>query len=274
MTFVKFKEILSQKRFSLEKIREKVPLSEMKSKSEEVKPALDFLRVLELNKDLNDVSVIGEYKPASPSRGQLSNFKVKEVVETYQRGGVTAVSVLTEENFFKSSLENLKVAGKLTSMPLLRKDFIMDEYQIYEARSAGASSLLMMVSVYPDLGGGIGLCRDLGMEPLVECANREELKLAIKSGARIIGINNRSFQDFSIDFNRTLKMADYVPDDLLLVSESGVNGYRDLKLLADFGADAVLVGSSIMASSSIENLYSSVKSLVESSKGMRRTRST
>lgn len=274
MTFVNFKEILSQKRFSLEKIREKVPLSEMKSKSEEVKPALDFLRVLELNKDLNDVSVIGEYKPASPSRGQLSNFKVKEVVETYQRGGVTAVSVLTEENFFKSSLENLKVAGKLTSMPLLRKDFIMDEYQIYEARSAGASSLLMMVSVYPDLGGGIGLCRDLGMEPLVECANREELKLAIKSGARIIGINNRSFQDFSIDFNRTLKMADYVPDDLLLVSESGVNGYRDLKFLADFGADAVLVGSSIMASSSIENLYSSVKSLVESSKGMRRTRST
>lgn len=274
MTFVNFKEILSQKRFSLEKIREKVPLSEMKSKSEEVKPALDFLRVLELNKDLNDVSVIGEYKPASPSRGQLSNFKVKEVVETYQRGGVTAVSVLTEENFFKSSLENLKVAGKLTSMHLLRKDFIMDEYQIYEARSAGASSLLMMVSVYPDLGGGIGLCRDLGMEPLVECANREELKLAIKSGARIIGINNRSFQDFSIDFNRTLKMADYVPDDLLLVSESGVNGYRDLHLLADFGADAVLVGSSIMASSSIENLYSSVKSLVESSKGMRRTRST
>ena len=274
MTFVNFKEILSQKRFSLEKIREKVPLSEMKSKSEEVKPALDFLRVLELNKDLNVVSVIGEYKPASPSRGQLSNFKVKEVVETYQRGGVTAVSVLTEENFFKSSLENLKVAGKLTSMPLLRKDFIMDEYQIYEARSAGASSLLMMVSVYPDLGGGIGLCRDLGMEPLVECANREELKLAIKSGARIIGINNRSFQDFSIDFNRTLKMADYVPDDLLLVSESGVNGYRDLKLLADFGADAVLVGSSIMASSSIENLYSSVKSLVESSKGIRRTRST
>ena len=274
MTFVNFKEILSQKRFSLEKIREKVPLSEMKSKSEEVKPALDFLRVLELNKDLNVVSVIGEYKPASPSRGQLSNFKVKEVVETYQRGGVTAVSVLTEENFFKSSLENLKVAGKLTSMPLLRKDFIMDEYQIYEARSAGASSLLMMVSVYPDLGGGIGLCRDLGMEPLVECANREELKLAIKSGARIIGINNRSFQDFSIDFNRTLKMADYVPDDLLLVSESGVNGYRDIQLLADFGADAVLVGSSIMASSSIENLYSSVKSLVESSKGIRRTRST
>ena len=274
MTFVNFKEILSQKRFSLEKIREKVPLSEMKSKSEEVKPALDFLRVLELNKDLNDVSVIGEYKPASPSRGQLSNFKVKEVVETYQRGGVTAVSVLTEENFFKSSLENLKVAGMLPSMPLLRKDFIMDEYQIYEARSAVASSLLMMVSVYPDLGGGIGLCRDLGMEPLVECANREELKLAIKSGARIIGINNRSFQDFSIDFNRTLKMADYVPDDLLLVSESGVNGYRDLHLLADFGADAVLVGSSIMASSSIENLYSSVKSLVESSKGMRRTRST
>jgi indole-3-glycerol phosphate synthase len=130
-----------------------------------------------------------------------------------------------------------------------------------------------MVSLYPDLEAGIGLCQDMGMEPLVECANREEVQLARDSGARIIGINNRSFQDFSIDFSRTLKMAQHVPDDLLLVSESGVNSSRDLHLLADFGADAVLVGSSIMTSGSIENLYSSVKSLVESSKGVRRTRS-
>ena len=112
------------------------------------------------------------------------------------------------------------------------------------------------------------------MEPLVECSNREEVQLARKSDARIIGINNRSFQDFSIDFNRTLKLAAYVPNDLLLVSESGVNSSQDLQLLAGFGADAVLVGSSIMASSDIKNLQSSVQSLMEASKGVRRPRST
>lgn len=274
MMVVNFKEILSQKKLSLEKIRKKVPLRDLKKRAEDEKPGLNFLRILEINKDLNNISVIGEYKPASPSRGQLSNFKVDQVIETYQKGGLTAISVLTEEEFFKSSLENLKAAGKLTSMPLIRKDFIMDEYQIYEARCAGASSLLLMVSLYPDLEMGIGLCRDMGMEPLVECANPEEVNLARESGARIIGINNRSFRDFSIDFNRTFKMADHVPDDLLLVSESGVTSSRDLQLLAGFGADAVLVGSSIMASGSIENSYSFVKSLVESSKGMRRARST
>jgi indole-3-glycerol phosphate synthase len=274
MMAVDFKEILSQKKLTLEKIREKVPLSDLKRKIAENKPGLNFQRTLELNKGINNVSVIGEYKPGSPSRGRISNFKVEEVVETYQKEGVTAMSVLTEEKFFKSSLENLKAAGKHTSMPLLCKDFIMDEYQIYEARSVGASSLLLMVSLYPDLELGIGLCRDLEMEPLVECNNREEVELARKSGARIIGINNRSFQDFSIDFNRTLKLASYVPNDLLLVSESGVNCSQDLQLLAGFGVDAVLVGSSIMASSNIKNLQSSVQSLVESSKGVRRPRST
>jgi indole-3-glycerol phosphate synthase len=272
MTLVNFKEIVRQKKISLDKIQKKVSLNEMRSKAEEEKPGQDFLGALEYNRDLNDLSVIAEYKPASPSRGHLSNLKVEDVVESYQRAGVTAISILTEERFFKSSLKNFKTASTISPIPLLRKDFLMDEFQIYEARSAGASSLLLMVSLYPDLERGIETCRDLGMEPLVECASREEVKLAIKSGAKIIGINNRSFQDFSIDFNRTRKMAGHVPGDLLLVSESGVNGSRDLQLLADFGADAVLVGSSIMRSNSIENVYSSVKDLVESAKGVRKGR--
>ncbi len=272
MIFVTFKEIIMQKKMSLKSIQEKVPLSVMKTMAEEAKPGSNLLKVLEHNRDLNDLSVIGEYKPASPSRGLLSSFKVEDVVETYQRGGVTAISVLTEEKFFKSSLENFKAVSSVSSTPLLRKDFIMDDYQIYEARCAGASSLLLMVALYPDLKSGIGLCHDLEMEPLVECANQEEVKLAIESGAIIIGINNRSFRDFSIDLNRTLKLAEHVPDDLILVSESGVNGSRDIQLLAGFGADGVLVGSSIMTSSGIPDLYASVKGLVESSKGVRRGR--
>lgn len=266
---VTLNKILGERKAHLEKTREEFQLNELKYRAESQKPGLDLEKTLEVNKDLNDLSVIGEYKPASPSRGRLSNFKVEEVVKTYQKGGVTAISILTEEKFFKSSLENLKTSSANSSTPLIRKDFIMDEYQIYEARGAGASSLLLMVNIYPDLESGISLSRDLGMEPLVECSNREQVHLAKKSGARIIGINNRNFQDFSIDFKRTLKMAQHVPDDLLVVSESGVNGPRDLQLLAEYGADAVLVGSSIMASNSIKNLSVSVKSLVDASKGVR-----
>jgi indole-3-glycerol phosphate synthase len=266
---VTLNEILRKRKAHLERTREEIQLNEVKRRAESEKPGVDLEKALEVNKDLNDLSVIGEYKPASPSRGHLSNFEVEEVVKAYQKGGATATSVLTEEEFFKSSLENLKTANANSSMPLIRKDFIMGEYQIYEARGAGASSLLLMVSIYPDLEAGILLSRDLGMEPLVECSNREEVNLAKNSGARIIGINNRNFQDFSINFNRTLKMAQHVPDDLLLVSESGVTGPRDLQLLADFGADAVLVGGSIMASESIKNLFLSVKNLVDASKGVR-----
>ncbi|MDD1763621.1 MAG: indole-3-glycerol phosphate synthase TrpC [Methanobacteriaceae archaeon] len=266
---VTLNEILRKRKAHLERTQEEIQLNEVKHRAEREKPGVDLEQALEVNKDLNDLSVIGEYKPASPSRGHLSNFEVEEVVKAYQKGGTTATSVLTEEEFFKSSIENLKTANTNSSMPLIRKDFIMDEYQIYEARGAGASSLLLMVSIYPDLEGGISLSRDLGMEALVECSNREEVNLAKNSGARIIGINNRNFQDFSIDFKRTLKMAQHVPDDLLLVSESGVNGPQDLKLLADFGADAVLIGGSIMASNSIKNLSLSVKNLVDASKGVR-----
>lgn len=266
---INIKEILHKRKISLEKTRREVSLSEVKRRADETKTGLDFQKTLQENKDLDDLSVIGEYKPASPSRGRISNFKVDEVVKAYQEEDVTAISVLTEEKFFKGSLENLKNAGAYSTKPLIRKDFIMDEYQIYEARGAGASSILLMVSLYPDLESGITLSRDLGMEPLVECASREEVKLAKNSGALIIGINNRSFQDYSVDFKRTLNMARSVPDDLFLVSESGVNGPENLSLLAEFGADAVLVGSSIMTSSSIKNLSESVKNLVEASKGVR-----
>lgn len=269
MTIVTFNEIIRQKKLSLEKTREKIPLNVVKKMAEEAKAGPELLKVLEHNQDLNDLSVIAEYKPVSPSRGLLSSFKVEDVVETYQKAGVAAISVLTEEKFFKSSLENFNAARSVSLTPLIRKDFIMDDYQIYEARCAGASSLLLMVALYPDLESGIDLCHDLGMEPLVECANQEEVKLALESGAIIIGINNRSFRDFSIDLNRTFKLAQHVPEDLILVSESGVNGSRDLQLLAGFGADGVLVGSSIMTSSSIPDLQRSIKCLLESSKGVR-----
>ena len=221
------------------------PLSELKENIRETKIRADFKKALV---DKNNVSIICEYKPASPSKGDISNLMVEDVVPLYEKGGASAVSVLTEEIFFKSNIKNLRIASKTTKLPILRKDFIMDEYQIYEARSCGASAVLLMADLYKDLRFGIDLCHYFEMDALVECKNREEIEMATKAGANIIGINNRSFNDFSIDFKRTRKLAKYVPENVILVSESGVQTGEDIKLLGSYGADAVLVGSSIMES--------------------------
>ncbi len=241
---IQFSQIIHERKNVLEREMKYRPLSELKENIRETKIRADFKKAL----TNNDVSVICEYKPASPSRGDISNLMVEDVVPLYDKGGASAISVLTEETFFKSCIKNLRIASKVSKLPILRKDFIMDEYQIYEARSCGASAVLLMVDVYKDLRFGIDLCHYLEMDALVECKNREEIEIAKKAGAKIIGINNRSFKDFSIDFKRTEKLVKYIPENILLVSESGVKNVKDIKLLGSYGADAVLVGSSIMES--------------------------
>ena len=173
---------------------------------------------------------------------------VGDVVPLFEKGGASAVSVLTEESFFKSNIDNLKLACRISKLPLLRKDFILDPYQIYEARAYGASAVLLMADIYPDLREGIELCNYLDMDALVECKNREEIEMAIKAGAEIIGINNRDFNDFTIDLRRTEKLARLVPSNITLVSESGVQTAEDVEFLSRLGADALLVGTSIMES--------------------------
>lgn len=250
-------QILAERKKVLERDMKYRPLSELKENIRSTKIRADFKKAL--IKD-NDVSVICEYKPASPSKGNISNLMVEDVVPLYDKGGASAISVLTEESFFKSSIKNMRIASKVSKLPLLRKDFIMDEYQIYEARSCGASAVLLMADVYKDLRFGIDLSHYLEMDALVECKNREEIERAKKAGASIIGINNRSFEDFSIDLKRTEKLAKHMPENTILVSESGVKNGADVKLLGSYGADAVLVGSSIMESS---NILEKVEELVK-----------
>ncbi|WP_286244288.1 indole-3-glycerol phosphate synthase TrpC [Methanobacterium ferruginis] len=163
-------------------------------------------------------------------------------------------------------MDNLKLACRITKLPLLRKDFILDPYQIYEARAYGASAVLLMTSLYPNLREGIELCHYLEMGALVECKNQKEIDMAIKAGAEIIGINNRDFNDFTIDLERTKKLANLIPSNIILVSESGVKNVQDVKLLSSFGADALLVGSSVMAAG---NIQEKVKKLVSASANAR-----
>ena len=260
---INFSQIITQRKSVLERDMKYRPLSELKENIRGTKLQADFKKAL-LNKD--DISVICEYKPASPSKGDISNLLVEDVVPLYDKGGASAISVLTEQTFFKSSIKNLRIASKVSKLPLLRKDFVMDEYQIYEARSCGASAVLLMAGIYKDLMFGIDLCHYLEMDALVECKNREEIEMAKKAGAEIIGINNRDFNDFSIDFKRTEKLAEYIPENTILVSESGVKSPEDVKVLGSYGADAVLIGSTIMES---ENILEKVEELVKAGKNVK-----
>ena len=257
---IEFSQIISERKKTLQRDMKYRPLSELKENIRGTKIRADFKKAL-LNK--NDISVICEYKPASPSKGDISNRLVEDIVPIYGEGGANAISVLTEPSFFKSTIKNLRIASKASKLPLLRKDFVMDEYQIYEARSCGASAVLLMAGIYKDLRFGIDLCHYLEMDALVECKNREEIEIASKAGAEIIGINNRDFSDFSIDFKRTEKLAKYIPENTVLVSESGIKSPEDVKLLGSYGADAVLIGSTIMES---DNILEKVKELVTAGK--------
>lgn len=260
---IKIDSIIAERKKVLEREMKYRPLSELKENIRGKKIRADFKKALI---DKNNVSIICEYKPASPSKGYISNLLVEEVVPLYENAGASAVSVLTEESYFKSNIKNLRIASKATKLPILRKDFIMDEYQIYEARSCGASAVLLIADLYKDLRFGIDLCHYFEMDALVECKNREEIEMATQAGADIIGINNRDFKDFSIDLKRTEKLAKYVPENVILVSESGVQTGEDVKLLGSYGADAVLVGSSIMESFDISK---KVEELVKAGKNLK-----
>lgn len=240
---IKFSQIIAERKRFLERDKKYTPLTDLKDNIRGMKIRADFKKALTRS---TEVALICEYKPASPSAGDISNLKVEDVVPLFQKGGASAISILTEETFFKSNIKNLKIASKISEVPLLRKDFIIDEYQIYESRSYGASAILLMADVYPDLKGGVELCQYLGMDALVECKNKAEIEQAIQSGAEIIGINNRNFKDFTINFERTQKLAQNVPSDKILVSESGIKNIHDVEQLSHSGINAVLVGSSLM----------------------------
>ena len=264
---MKFTDIIKERERLLEIRKKYQPLAELKENIKRVKLRTDLKKSLHKEED---VSIICEYKPASPSLGEISQLTVGDVIPLFEEGGASAVSVLTEESFFKSNIDNLKLACRITRLPLLRKDFILDPYQIYEARAYGASAVLLMTDIYPDLREGIELCNYLDMDALVECKNPEEIETAIKAGAEVIGINNRNFNDFKIDLGRTEKLASYVPSNITLVSESGVQTPEDVYFLSKLGVDTLLVGSSIMGSS---HILEKVKKLVSAGKNSKTRRS-
>ncbi len=257
-----FDQILATRKKDLQKSMSKKPLSDIKNDLKDVEGPKNFKRALQNNKKF---PLIAEYKPASPSMGDISSRGIAETIELFEAGGASAISLLTEEKFFKGKIEYLAQASELTAIPVMRKDFIIDEYQIFESRAYGASSVLLMSGVYPDISSGIEICRSLGMEPLIECKNAIDVFKAIDADAEIVGINNRSFKDFSIDLNRTKAVAPLIPEDMVMVSESGIKNTEDVKILIKYGVDALLVGTSIMQSLNVIETLQSFIMAAESS---------
>lgn len=198
---------------------------------------------------LPGVSLIAEVKRASPSKGLIRpDLEVGEVVKAYEKSGARAVSVLTEEEYFRGSLADLRAAAAHTKLPLLRKDFIVDRYQVREAWAYGASAVLLIAALLPDdgLAGLAGLAFELGLDVLLEVHDTGELDRALLVEGAIIGINNRDLRSFEVSLDTTADLAGLVPEDRLLVGESGISVRADVERLATCGIDAVLVGESLL----------------------------
>ena len=213
-----------------------------------VAPPRDFAGALSRTGGIN---IISELKKASPSRGVIrQEYAPAALAASLEEAGAAALSVLTEEDFFSGSLADLKEASRVTRIPILRKDFIVDPWQVWETRAAGADSFLLIAAILDDssLRELLDLGRSLKMEALVEVHSREELKRALAAGARIVGVNNRDLRDFQVHVETSLELAEAIPDDRIAVSESGLRSHNDLVRLQLAGFDAFLIGEQVMQS--------------------------
>ena len=196
-----------------------------------------------------DISFICECKKASPSKGIIAeDFPYLQIAKEYEQAGADCISVLTEPKWFLGSDEYLKEIANSVSIPCIRKDFTVDAYMIYEAKVLGASAVLLICSILSEekIKEYIETCDSLGMSALVEAHDENEVKMALNAGARMIGVNNRNLKDFSVDTDNSKKLRILIPSDVIFVSESGVQSADDVAKLREIGADAVLIGETLM----------------------------
>jgi indole-3-glycerol phosphate synthase len=246
--------ILADKRAEVEAKKARVSLQELKSEIQNAPLPRSFELALQgsehgIRGPRTSIRLIAEVKKASPSRGLIrEDFDPVAIAEAYEEAGASAISVLTDKKYFQGRITYLREVRRSVDVPVLRKDFIIDPYQIYESRAAGADAVLLIVAALTrdQLKEFMALVDSLGMTPLVETHTREELEVAVELGARVVGINNRDLRTFETHLDTTLGLATYVPGDRVLVSESGIFTRKDIESLMQVGVDAVLVGESLM----------------------------
>jgi indole-3-glycerol phosphate synthase len=237
--------ILESRRAEVDHRKRVLPETVLKYGVKAASPLRDFSAAL----TRDGLNILAELKPASPSHGVLREpFDPPGLAAAFQAAGATALSVLTESEFFRGSLKNLRDARKSVNLPVLRKDFIFDPWQVWETRANDADSFLLMVAVLRDaqLRDLLALGRELGMEPLVEVHTSDELGRALAAGSRIIGVNNRDLKTLEVRVATSFELIERIPDDCIAVSESGLRSHDDLRKLREVGFDAFLIGEHLM----------------------------
>ena len=238
--------IVAAKRIEIAACRERTSEAELRRRLTEVPPPRDFFAAIAAP---GPIRLIAEVKKASPSAGVIrSDFDPVRIAQIYQQHGASCLSVLTDEPFFQGRLEYLAAVRDQTAIPVLRKDFILDSYQLLEARAAGADAVLLIAECLDDcnLRKLHNETIELGMTPLVELYDPENLDRVLEAGATLIGVNNRDLRTFKVDLEHTLRLRPRVPDHCVMVSESGVKTREDVARLEAAGIDAILVGESLM----------------------------
>lgn len=247
-------EIIERKRVRVEAARRDLPLTELIERASVVRRSSQphvFCGALQNGKPTN---IIAEFKRASPSKGSIrDSVAPAKIAMDYEAGGAAAISVLTEEDSFKGSLEDLRAARSATSLPLLRKDFIFDEYQLYETAEAGADALLLIVAALDD-ERLLKLRRiteeELEMDALIEVHTEAELRRALNCGATLVGVNNRNLRSFEVSLDVSVRLAGDVPASVLLISESSLNSREDIMRLSALGYRGFLIGETLMRAAS------------------------
>lgn len=237
--------IVRVRRQAVEEAKRSKPEVKLRERAEVAPPLRDFVAAL----TGDGINVIAELKKASPSRGLLrESFNPAVLAPALEQAGAAALSVLTEPEFFQGALEDLQLVRKLTGLPVLRKDFLFDPYQLFEARAAGADAFLLIVAILEpeSLQRLLSLGKELGMAALVEVHTEEELKQALDAGVEIVGVNNRNLKTFEVSLETSLRLVEMIPEECVAVSESGLRSHEDLKALRAAGFDAFLIGEHLM----------------------------
>lgn len=239
-------EIVAYKKEELALAKRRLPLADVKARAADAGPLRGFGRALA---EGGGIRLIAEVKKASPSKGVIrQDFDPLAIAKTYASSGASCLSVLTEQKYFQGDLAYLSGIRSAVELPLLRKDFLVDAYQVYEARAAGADAILLIAACLErrEMEDLLGIATDLGLDVLVESHTAKELDRTLLAGAKIVGINNRDLLTFAVSLDTTFGLLQDIPDDRTVVSESGISTREDVVRLAQAGVDAVLVGESLM----------------------------
>ena len=247
-------EIVKYKKVEIEESKKLISKESLEKEIKSAPHSKSFLGELVKKNEEGKAGIIAEVKKASPSKGVIrENFNHLQIARDYEKGGAACLSILTDNPSFQGSSQYLKDIRGITNLPILRKDFMIDVYQVYESRSWGADCILMIMKILDnkDLSKLISVSKDLGMDILFEINSQEELERLLPFNPKMIGINNRNLENFETDIKNSIKIKKNIPDDILVISESGINNTEDIIHLGDHNINNFLIGESLMRSDNI-----------------------